>query len=173
MFYTNTCSPSRRLTLAAPAARADPDERQLRRGEPEAGYFLDLTPDTRQSVVMNVCYATAFGANDVMVRVIGRELVVRAAVTEIRSQQEALLDEDGKGAVDRGPVKARMAASNDLRHVIGAQMRVRLSYERIPDEPSLTSEPAAIGSDRGHPFFEERLLVVMDQGEAAAPAVSP
>src|SRR5262249_14690058 len=91
---------------AGPALLAEPEERDLARAERESRAGPDLLAQVAEVLVVQVLDGAAALADEVMVRVLVRGLVVRAAAAEVRAQEKALVDEQFERAIDRRRVHA-------------------------------------------------------------------
>lgn len=142
--------PRRRSRLVGwPAARAEPEERDLAGAELVAGGLPDAIGEVAEGFVVDVHDGPAALADEMVVRVFAGRLVVGAVGSEVGPQEEALLDEKVERAVDGRGVDPRKLAADALCDLVGAQVLIRLGEEDIPDRLALTGEPPAAPPEAG------------------------
>ena len=94
---------------------------------------------------MDVRDGAAAVADEVMVGVLPGRLEIGAVAAEIGTQEQALVDEQVEGAIDRGGVDTREVGPHRFDDVVGAEVLVGLGRERLPDQPALARQPASTG----------------------------
>ena len=124
------------------------------------GLCLHATEGGSHRVVVDVRDGAARRADDVVVPVLGRELVDGATVAEVGPADEAVRDEDVERPVDRRLVELRGRTVDGVRNLARREVPVAGPHERVPDERALARQPPAVGADCGHLFERPRRVRV-------------
>ena len=132
-----------RVLSGCRATRASAWEGQFSFGELEAQCGLDLATQSGHGVIVEVADGAAGITDDMVVHVVGRELVVAACEAKVGSEQEALFHECVKGAVDRGAVEIVTSSSYGCGDFCGGLVSLSGFNEGVPDQGALSGDPSA------------------------------
>ncbi len=110
----------------------------------------EITPDGfgqgSQVTVIQVDDAPTALADQVMVRLVGHDLVLGTLPAEVDLAEDPQVAQSLQRTVHRGEMDARLGIEYPLMHPLGAGVTVELA-ESLQDEDSLASHPAAGPAD--------------------------
>ena len=116
---------------------ADAVERDFPAADTKAGALTDARGDVDENIVVYVINAPAALADKMVMGVLVRRLEERPALAEVGAEHQAVLNQDVQIPVDGGSVDPRQPVAYPRGDILGAQMRVRLRAQDLPDDGPL------------------------------------
>jgi hypothetical protein len=116
---------------------ADAVERDFPAADTKAGALTDARGDVDENIVVYVINAPAALADKMVMGVLVRRLEERPALAEVGAEHQAVLNQDVQIPVDGGSVDLRQPVAYPRGDLLGAQMRVRLRAQDLPDDGPL------------------------------------